>query len=73
MTVSTTEKLLVDIAFYLSILVGLTGSFGIVVFQVVLRLAADNRLVDVSGCLVASGLIGLAMFTLPHILLRTRR
>ena len=73
MYVSRIEKLILNGCTILSLALGVAGCVGVLVFLVVLRLPPTDRLVDVSGCLVAASLAGLATFGLVDLLTETRR
>ena len=73
MYISRIEKLILKGCTVLSMALGAAGTAGVLIFLVVLRLPSTDHLVDVSGCLIAAGMSGLATFGLMDLLTEARR
>jgi hypothetical protein len=73
MYISRIEKRVLNLITMASMATGAAGGLGILVFLVVMRLPVTDRLVDVSGCMVAASLCGLASFGLIDLLTEARR
>uniref|UniRef100_B0T9B0 Uncharacterized protein n=1 Tax=Caulobacter sp. (strain K31) TaxID=366602 RepID=B0T9B0_CAUSK len=73
MYVSRLEKLILEIGLLGSMALGAVGGSGLVVFMFVMQLPVSHRAVDLSGCLVASSLVGMAIFAIPYFCTEVRR
>ena len=71
--ISRLGKLILNVCTIVSMALGLAGALGVLVLLVLLRLPSTHRLVDLSGCLIAAGLSGLATLGLMDFLTVARR
>jgi len=73
MYISRLAKLILNGCTILSMVIGGVGTIGVLMGLALLRLPSSDHLVDVSGCMVAAGMSGLATLGVMDLLTQARR